>query len=311
MAPPAPIYAGTRLFLGRKDLVVSFYTLKCQFECAYCALPLRSAEEPLSSAALQAQIDSVFQRHAVALPEFGQLSFGNEGSVLDKHRFPPQTLHYLLDQARALSGLEVLSVETRPEYITPARLNDIRARTQAPRIDVTVGFETQDDYLRMVVLRKKLSRRVIESRLAILGELGVRFTSYIMIKPAPGMTEEQGVQEAVATIEYLLEQCRRRGVEFIAYLTPTYIAKGSYLARTASPGDYTPPTIQSIARVVLAACRLGVPVYTGLWSEQLIEEGGDFRGRDGYDPALRQAIVEFNKTNDPACLTPLLDTLEG
>jgi radical SAM enzyme (TIGR01210 family) len=262
MSPPPPIYAGTRLFLGRKDLVVSFYTLKCQFECAYCALPLRSSGAPLSGAELQAQIDTVFQRHAVELPRFRQLSSGNEGSVLDKHRFPPRALHYLLDRAHTLSSLEVLSVETRPEYLSFRQLSDIRTRTHAKLIDVTVGFETQDDYLRTVILRKRISRRLLESRLEILADLGVRFTSYIMIKPAPGMTEDEGVREATATLEYLLEQCSRRGVDFVAYLTPTYIAKGSYLQRTAPPGDYTPPTIQSIARVVLAACRMGVPVYT-------------------------------------------------
>jgi len=293
-----PIYIGTRNFLGRRDLVVSFYTTKCQFQCSYCALPMRSATHEVPAKDLDAQIDGVFAEHADRLGQFQQFSFGNEGSVLDHHRFPISSLHHLLDRASAMAGLEVLSVETRPEYLRRDRLEDIRARTSAPVIDLAVGFETQDDHIRQTVLRKKISRHVMADRVALLGDLGMRLTSYILVKPAPGMSEEAGVAEAIATMEYLGNLCRSYGVPFVVYLTPTYIAEGSYLHRTTEPGDWAPPTIQSIARVVVAGHRLGLPVYTGLWSEDMADDGGDFRSREGYDPELRRALVQYNKNPD-------------
>jgi archaeosine synthase beta-subunit len=93
-------------------------------------------------------------------------------------RFHRPSLEYLLERTAELPQLEVLSLETRPEYIRPDRLVDVRARTRAPLIDLTVGFETRDDSIRMGVLRKKTSRRLMEERIRVLGELGMRLTSY-------------------------------------------------------------------------------------------------------------------------------------
>lgn len=306
-----PIYVGTRNFLGRRDLVVSYYTTKCQFECTYCALPMRSATFEVPAQDIDTQTDSVFDRYAGRLDDFTQFSFGNEGSALDRVRFPVSSMHHLLERASDMINLEVLSVETRPEYLRRDRLEDIRARTSATLVDVTVGFETQDDNIRQQVLRKKISRRVMTDRIALLGDLGMRLTSYILVKPAPRMTEEQGIAEAVATMEYLAELCRARDVPFVAYLTPTYIAAGSHLHRTTEPGDWLPPTIQSIAKVVAAGHALGLPTYTGLWSEDMAEDGADFRSRPGYDPDLRNALVAYNKVLDLALLTPFLDEPVG
>lgn len=306
-----PIYVGMRRFLGRKDLVVSFYTAKCQFQCTHCALPLRSSVIEVPVEDLNVQIDDLFDTYSERLTEVQQLSFGNEGSALDDKRFHTESLHHLLERTQAMDNLEVLSIETRPEYLRRAKLEDIRSRTSARTIDVTVGFETQDDHIRQTVLRKKISRRVMEDRISLLADLGMRLTSYIMVKPAPRMTEEQGVNEAIATMDYLAGVCAHRNVELVAYLTPTYIAKGSYLHATTALGDWVPPTIQSILDVVVAGYRMGIPVYSGLWSEGLADEDTDFRGRDGYDPALHDAIIMFNKANDFSHLDPFVKGKEG
>jgi radical SAM enzyme (TIGR01210 family) len=301
-----PIYDGTRSFLGRKDLVVSFYTEKCQFECSYCALPQRSANAPVSVDALNGQIDWVVDKYRDAAATIGQFSFGNEGSALDARRFFPQSLHHLLESVKEFANLEVLSIETRPEYVREPVLRDVLQRTHARKVDVTIGVETQDDDIRDL-LNKKMSRKLIEDRIAVCGELGVRMTSYVMVKPAPGMTEEEGVTDSLATIGYLAEQCGRRGVELVIYLTPTYIAMGSQLAMTTKAENYLPPTIQSVLTVIVKGRQYGVPIYTGLWSEELAEEGNDFRGRRGYDPQIRKAILAYNRTNDFTHLEPYLD----
>jgi hypothetical protein len=300
------IYDGARMFLGRKDLVVSFYTEKCQFQCAYCALPMRSANEPVSVDDLNAQIEATFDKYRDELASFQQLSFGNEGSALDRARFFPASLDLLLERTRAMTSLEVLSIETRPEYVEDQVLADIVAHTHARVVDVTIGFETQDDRIRREVLRKSISRRQLDDRLAILGRQGVRLTSYVMVKPAPNMTEDDGVREALATIEYLVDRCAHHRTDLVVYLTPSYIADGSSLHRTTRREDYLPPTIQSIFRVIVLGRRFGVPIYTGVWHEGLADDGNDFRGRDGYDPLLRKAIVQFNRTDDFSHLEPFV-----
>jgi hypothetical protein len=146
----------------------------------------------------------------------------------------------------------------------------------------------------------------MEDRVALLGALGIRLTSYVMVRPAPGMSEEHGVQEAVATVDYLREICSRHNVDLVVYLTPLYVAEGSYLQLTTDPSDWQPPTIQSVYRVVLAGLKAGIPVYTGLWSEGLAAEETDFTGRNGYDPAIRAAILEVNRGAGIEALQPYL-----
>ena len=304
--PNTPLYVGTRKFLGKRDLVLSFYTTKCQFQCTYCALPTRSASFEVTAEQINNQIDHVFDSKAGELGGFRQLCFGNEGSALDPRRFHRESVDHLLHRAQEMENLEVLSIETRPEYVKRDYLEHIARTTHAPRLDVTVGFETQDDFIRQTVLKKKISRRVMEDRVALLGELGIRLTSYVLIKPAPRMTDEHGVREAVATMEYLKELCDRHGTELVIYLTPTYVAEGSYLQQTTQPGDWTPPTIQGIFDVVVAGHSLGLPVYTGLWSEELADENTDFRGREGYDHELRKAMVRFNRDHDFSHLQPFV-----
>ena len=308
--PVRPIYMGTRTMVGRRDLVVSFYTLKCQFKCRYCALPDRSSSVPVGPREIEAQIDHVLSSHADRLHQFTQFSCGNEGSVLDTARFPSRCMHHLLDRLHELPNLEIASFETRPEYVTEQGLADIVRRGSARTIDLTVGFETQDDHLRMVVLGKRITRRVLEERVWLLSAFDSRFTGYIMVKPAPRMTERQAVDEALATVEYLATLCERHGVPFLPYFTPTYIARTSELAMQSACGDYSPPTIQTIFEVVLRTHLQGLPVYTGLWSEGLAGEDGDFTARPGYDPALRAALVAFNRSNDPALLEPFRPILD-
>lgn len=293
-----PIYAKRRMFLGARDLVVSFYTKKCQFKCSYCALPQQSSTEEVAVDDLIAQIDHVFETFSGDIDTLQQLSFGNEGSALDDSRFHPAAMDHLLGRATAMRSLRCLSIETRPEYVNADALERVLRRSSAPLLDITVGFETQDDGIRNGVLNKSIRRKAFEQRLQVMGSMGVRLTSYVMVKPAPRMTEEQGVSEAISTISYLADQCARFGVPLIAYLTPLYIAAGSRLATITKRGEWTPPTIQSVAAVIDGARHLGVPVYVGIWSEGLAEDGRDYRSRPGYDPDLRKAIVEYNKSGD-------------
>jgi radical SAM enzyme (TIGR01210 family) len=304
-----PIYVGKRRFLGAKDLVVSFYTEKCQFECRYCALPLRSANAPVSIEDLNAQIDGVFEEHAGELATFDQFSFGNEGSAFDRQRFFPASMNHLLARTKAMTKLRVLSIETRPEYVTAEALEAAMKQTTA-RVDVTVGLETQDDKLRIEVLNKKVTRRTFEDRVGILGALGATMTSYVLVKPGLRMTEADGIKEAVATIAYLSEVCATNRVPLTIYLTPTYIAEGSVLGALAKKDGYLPPTIQSIFQIIVEGRKYGAPIYAGLWSEGLAADRHDFRGRHGYDPALRNALVQFNRTNDFNHLEPFLYLLE-
>ena len=306
----APIYHGKRIFLGLKDLVVSFYTEKCQFACSFCNLSSNSSEEAVSEESIIKQIHWIFDQYNSEISTFQQLSVGNEGSILDRNRFFEEGMNYLLERSKEMTGLKVISFETRPEYIRAPVLEDILRKTHAGLVDVTVGFETQDNNLRNEVLNKKISKDQFEKKVELLGELGIRLTSYVMLKPGPYMSEEEGVNEAVATIQYLHNLCTQHNTSLVIYLNPTYVASKSSLATIMKKSGYKPPKIQSVLKTILSTQPLGIPIYTGLWCENLADETGNFSGREDYDREFRNAIKQFNKTQNPAIIRKYQEVLD-
>ncbi len=296
--PTKPIYHGKRTFLGMNDLVVSFFTQRCPFGCSFCGLHFRSSPHPVDSRDVRRQVDWLFHHYDGGIETFDQLSAGNEGSILDQRRFPIDAFDYLIQRTNAINSLKVLSLETRPEYITEARMEKILRSSNAEKVDVTVGFETLNDELRNGVLKKRLDRKQFEETIVLLGTLGVRLTSYVMLKPGPTMTEEEGVREAAATMRYLVDTCHKASTELVIYLNPTYVAENSPLARAMKETGYRPPKIQSVVRTIFEAASLGVPIYTGLWCENIAESGNNFSGRKEYDEKFRTAVKAFNKTQD-------------
>jgi hypothetical protein len=281
-----------------KDLVVAFFTQRCQYRCSFCGLHCRSSLHPVSAEDIKGQVDWLFGQYDGEMNTFNQLSVGNEGSILDEKRFPPDAFSHLIQKANEIKSLKVLSLETRPEYITERNMKAILKTSTADKIDVTIGFETVADELRNGILKKHLNRKYFEKMMVLLGKLKVRLTSYVMLKPGPTMSEEEGIEEALATIRYLARKCHAAGTELVIYLNPTYVAKDSPLAAIMKETGYRPPRIQSVVRTIIEARNLGLPIYTGLWCENIAESGNDFSGRGDYDESFRAAVKEFNKTQD-------------
>jgi archaeosine synthase beta-subunit len=294
----APLYHGRRTFLGKEDLVVSFFTEKCQYKCSFCDLGSKSSQAPVTESNLVKQIHWLFDQYQDYCTSIQQLSIGNEGSILDQNRFYGAAMDYLIERSREISSLEWVSFESRPEYIKDKYLQKLKRLLYPANIDVTVGFETQEETIRNGILNKRISRKQLEKKIALLGSMDIRLTSYVMLKPSPFMSEEEGILEAKRTIEYLHEACTKSSTSLVVYLNPTYIANNSPLAALMNRMGYKPPKIQSVVSTIRAANSLGIPIYTGLWSEKLADENGDYRSHDDYDKELRRLIKQFNATQN-------------
>jgi hypothetical protein len=129
-------------------------------------------------------------------------------------------------------------------------------------LDITTGFETQDERILNEVLGKRLSKAGFEKKVALLGRHGVGLTAYVMLKPDPKMTEHEGVHEAVMSAEYLHNLGKRTGTRIMVYVNPTYAAKGSVLAREMRRLHYHPPTRESLDLVVGMARKNGIAAHT-------------------------------------------------
>lgn len=291
-----PIYVGERNFLGFYDLVVSIYSEKCRNNCSFCSLGKMSSDHKLDPKILMEQIDYIFLTYQDRLDTFQQLSIGNEGSILNQDLFYYESMNYLFLQLKRMNNLQVLSLESRAEYIDHSMLQKMNDKLDGINLDVTVGFETQNDIIRNDILRKKLSKSVFENRVEILGALGIRLTCYVMLKPSPYMSEEEGVTEVIETAKYLKRVCEYYHTELIIYLNPTYISAGTDLSEQMVNSGYTPPTLESIKKAIIAVSKFKIPIYTGLSSESKALR--DWRSNGSFNKVDLRSIRSFNVSQD-------------
>jgi len=126
-----------------------------------------------------------------------------------------------------------------------------------------------------------------------------------MLKPVPGMTDEDAVRDIEAGIDYLSEQALAHGVDMNMHLNPTFVAHGTPLEKSFRAGEYSPPRLRDAARAALHARGKNLSIYVGINDEGMAVEGGSFR-RPG-DEALIGALEDFNRTQDFEALERFCD----
>src|ERR1041385_2059959 len=82
-----PLSVVPRQVFGVRELVIVFYTKRCQYQCTFCTLPSTSAFSDVSDQGIQGQLDYAFAVAGDELRRSEQVSLGNEGSILDERTF--------------------------------------------------------------------------------------------------------------------------------------------------------------------------------------------------------------------------------
>lgn len=300
VAEDRPHYFLHRSFLGEQDLLVIFNTKRCRYQCYFCQLPAKSSRTLIPADAIVAQFEYVVTELKHSLSVLDRLTFSNEGSILDATTFPTEALLSIAEAVGALRRVRQLVVETRLEFVDPDVLQQIRAAAPRVRTNILTGFETHDPILRERVLFKREPLELFEHGLDRVAESGSSLTAYVLFKPEQSMTDEAAVAEAAASIDYLDEACRSRGIPLDIRLNPMYAAAGSKWATIAhrSP-DYRPPRLTDVMRVAARKRRLDLPIYIGLSTEGL-DDGSSYLAREDYQPGLIKQVKLFNDGKLPS-----------
>lgn len=295
-----PSYCKIRNFLGEKDLVVSLYSQECQFKCKFCVLYRNSSITPVSANDQKSQIDFIFKKFKNKLNEIERISIGNESSIFDESRTPFKVLRYLAERCTGLKRLKTISFETRPEFITSSRLERV-VSLFGKEIDLTVGYETQSEKLRRKI-GKNLSEKTMLKAIDAIAKNNCSLTSYVLFKPDLSMTERDSIIEALKTIEHLNNLTSIRGVPLVIYLNPIYIPKNSSLSIETKKNNYSPPLACSLVRVITESLKKhpSLPIYIGLYSENLAMSSGDFFCPQGFNSLIREQLKKFNQSQEPA-----------
>jgi len=283
-------------------LFVVFYSQACRWSrCLGCNLPSKMSQEHVSYRALMAQIDYAFNDHEVLERQeaIRKVIISNNGSILDERTFSSTALMHLLVQTNLrMPDLEVLTIETRCEYVDLAELEFIaRALAEADKpthLEIAIGFEAFDDRIRNDIFDKGLSLETFERLVSDVAQYGYRLKCYFMQKPVPGMTDVEAVADIQNAIDYLSRLASHHGVSINMHLNPTYVAAGTRLEGAFRKGEYAPPLLRDVASAARHAKDKPISMFLGLSDEGLAVEGGSFL-RD-CDKELVAQLEEFNRT---------------
>ncbi len=285
-------------------LFLVFYTRACRWaRCLGCNLSSTESQFEVPFNDIMKQVDHVFDflLSPGQKENLKKIILSNNGSVLDEATYSTTALLYFVARMNMnCPNISVLTLETRPEYVDMTELEVLHRALQEGKtptnLELAIGFEAFDDKIRNDHFRKGLNIETFESMVEKIAKYGFKLKCYFMLKPVPGLSEEQAIADIVKGIEYLDSLSQKYAIEINMHLNPTYVARGTVLETEFNRGNYQPPKLESVQQAVLAAEQKRISLYVGLNDEGLAVPGGSFK-REG-DEKLLEKLNNFNQTGD-------------
>jgi len=192
------------------------------------------------------------------LGSYPVLSLYNAGSLLQEEETPFSAVEEICHLiARQLPELKRLIIESRVEYITREKLLSLQkilgSQTQ---LALGIGFESENDLVRNVLVNKGASKRVFERVVDLTSSLDIHSIVYLLVKP-PFLTEREAIEDVVNSCRYVSDV----GVREINLETMTVEAK-TLVSTLHEKGLYALPWLWSIVEVLERTAAFADPFLT-------------------------------------------------
>jgi radical SAM enzyme (TIGR01210 family) len=290
----SPHFFVMRHFGQEIDLLIIFNTRRCRYSCAFCMLPNKSTRDLVSDLNIVEQFTGTLEavRHAVGVIE--RVTLSNEGSVLDEFTFGSVALDAICAGVSRLKRVRRVEIETRMEFVTANRLRQL-GEIVGRQVGILTGFETIDSRIRDMVLGKREDLATFLQGMDAIAKSGQRnMTAYVLFKPDWTMSDAGARDEAMASIDFLIEQSRQRCIDLTVRLNPMYVAPGTRWAKLAG-SSFVPPRLTDVLDIGQATRARGINVYIGLSTEGVPDIAGTFRSREDFSRHTLISAVEFNR----------------
>ncbi|MCK4761371.1 MAG: hypothetical protein KAW12_04165 [Candidatus Aminicenantes bacterium] len=295
-------------------LFVVFYTLACRWsQCLGCNLPSKMSSHHVDFQSIMAQVDYIFDNAEINSKKdsIRKVIISNNGSVLDEATFSTTALMYLLAKLNMnLPNLSALCIETRAEYVDVEELaifdRALKEGTAPTDLELSIGFEAFDSHIRNNFYRKDLTLQTFEELVKKIAPFNYRLKCYFMLKPVPGITDQQAVEDIHRAIDYLSNIQQQYNISINMHLNPTYAARGTALETEFKKGNYSPPRLEDVASAARKARDSSITIFIGLSDEGLAVEGGSFF-RAGDEEKIER-LEQFNRSGDFDILDSLCKT---
>jgi archaeosine synthase beta-subunit len=220
----------------------------------------------------------------------------NEGNILNRDELPFDQLITIVSD---LSAHEVkrLIIESRAEYINDRVLAPLRKAAGAMEIEVGIGLESGDEFVRNELFLKEITLKAFERAIDCLHRNDILSLAYVVVKP-PFLNEAQGIADAIATSRYAFQS----GTGSVS-LEPIGVEPHTVTELLHNEGLFTPPWLWSVLKVTESVDAMG-EVRLGGFSFHPLPKVMPRNCQECTNCVL-EYIDEYNKTYDLSKLTSL------
>lgn len=192
--------------------------------------------------------------------ETSEVVIFNGGSFLNQEEIPFEAQEDIT-RLIARSSIQRFYVESRPEFITSAKIQKLTNLLSNKKLMIGIGLEAATDSIREKNINKGFGLSEYERVVKVLAEAKVELLTYVFLKPI-GLNEKEAIQEAIKTIAYAFS----KGSEEIA-LESALIQEGTVMAKLFNQGKYRPPWLWSVIEVARKTYNLGF-VHIGAFNDE-------------------------------------------
>ncbi len=230
---------GYRLCLGFKNTPCSYRSLDpLKIGCFNCGFYAGTNFKKATREEIINQVKYALMIAWANKQNFDVIELLSDGSFLSDAEINDEIKVELFRYFSKMPYVSRILVESTPEHIwTEAKEvpNLLEMLSNHQTLEIGIGFETSDDFIRKACINKGFSKYEFEEALSKISDLPTRLrgrcriVAYLLVKPA-FLTATEYINDCVNTIRYLSKIEKKYNISIIPKLEPAAISNGTILS---------------------------------------------------------------------------------
>lgn len=223
--------------------------------CTMCGHLKEQTKEDISAEQFIEQFITEHSKYDFA--HYPILDLYNNGSFFNDKELPPEARRKILKIIADDDDIEMLVLESRPEYIEETKLKETKKILKDKRVEIAIGLETINDEIRELCINKGFTLKEFETAAELITSI-LNLRVYILMKP-PFITEAEAIHDAIASIKH----CFDIGASVVSLETVT-VQDYTLIDLLYRNGLYRTSWLWSLAEIIKATASYG-KLVTGLF----------------------------------------------
>ena len=271
--------------------------------CTNCGFPRTfGTGKPVSAEDYHLQVEAALAKIPAHVQAPVEVDLYNSGSYFNPDEVPELAQSAMLVLAAARPEVAALLVESRPEYVTAARLERAVSACRGKPLEVGIGLESANPEILSRRIHKGYTWEQFGAAAKLIAGAGARLLVYVLLKPI-NTGEREAIEDSVETARKLFALGHELRCPTRVALEPCFVAPETPLYHAFEQGRYRPPWLWSVADVLSRIAPLG-RVLVGL-SDEGMNPLQSPHNCEHCTVRFRQALAAFNQTQNSAGLHAL------